>query len=165
MAARKLWQRWAMRPWLPSWFRLSTLACAACLLAVPACDDGSDDEDDDAADGADGADTGSAGGALECLQGAWVCTLPDMSTAEMTIDGMMIDGSFAMGPAMATVEAMFMLDGETISVVDTGGTGACPADQTGTYTLTCEADALIFDQVSDDCMGRSNFFGCEWTRP
>lgn len=133
-----------------------------CVLALAGCADDSGEDGDDAADGV--ADTGNGGGDLACLQGSWSCTLADMSTAEMTIDGMAIDGSFVMGPASATVQSMFMLDGDTISVVDTGGTGACPAEQTGTYTVSCGGDDLSFDQVSDDCMGRSNFFGCAWTR-
>lgn len=49
-------------------------------------------------------------------------------------------------------------------MTDTGGTGACPATQIGEYTYTCGGGTLTFEQVSDECMGRSNFFGCEWSQ-
>ena len=99
-----------------------------------------------------------------CLQGNWDCTLPDSSTAEMTISGTSISGSFTEASVTATVNATFVLDGDTFSVTDTGGTGACPPSQTGTYTFTCGSDTLSFTRVTDDCVGRSNFFGCAWTK-
>ncbi len=117
------------------------------------------------ADDMDDAESGMADSEGDsCLEGSWSCTLSDGSTAEMTVTGDMIDGSFAMGPVSATVMATLTVDGEMISVVDTGGTGACPSSQVGEYTFSCSADSLDFTLVSDDCMGRMNFFGCEWTR-
>ena len=101
-----------------------------------------------------------------CLEGQWVCSLPDGSTAEMTIDGdLMIDGSFMMGGGSATVAATLTVDGSMVTVVDTGGTGACSAEQSGEYTFVCSDAALNFTLVSDECIGRTNFFACDWTRP
>ena len=124
--------------------------------AIAACDDGSD------ADGDSGSDA-TGGGGDSCLQGAWSCMLPDGSTAEMTISGDQIDGSFIIGGASATVIATLTVDGNMVSVVDTGGQAACAADLVGQYTYTCSDTALNFTVVSDDCMGRLSFFGCDWT--
>ncbi len=110
-------------------------------------------------------DGSDAGGGETCLEGAWECWLPDGSTAEMTISGDMIDGSFAVMGVSATVMSTITVDGSTVSVIDTSGTGACPESQRGEYTFVCGDSTLDFTQVSDDCAGRQNFFACEWTRP
>ena len=112
-----------------------------------------------------GTDSDTNGTGDSCLAGAWECTLPDGSTAQMTISGDMIDGSFSMAGATATVMATITVDGNAVTVVDTGGTGACPMAQAGEYTFACSDTSLNFTLVSDDCMGRMNFFGCAWTRP
>ena len=96
------------------------------------------------------------------MQRDWSCTLASGSTAEMTIDGMSIDGAFMMMGVGADVQATFTLDGSTLSVTDTGGSGACPSDQLGVYEASCSSDALSFTLMDDDCMGRMNFFGCDW---
>lgn len=106
----------------------------------------------------------SEGGDNSCLNGTWQCTLPDGSTAEMTISGDMVDGSFSMAGVSATVMSTFTVDGDAVTIEDTGGTGACPSTQMGEYTFACSADALDFTLISDDCMGRMNFLGCAWTR-
>jgi hypothetical protein len=128
----------------------------ACALAITACgDDGSGSavvvESDES--------TGSA-----CLEGTWDCALPDSSTAQMTISGNAISGSFTQSSVTLTVNATFTIDGDAFSVSDTGGGGACPPGQTGAYTYTCESGALSFTRVSDECAGRANFFRCAWTK-
>ena len=135
------------------------LLCAALIAGAPGC------TGDPAADG--GSDSSATAGddAVDCAQGSWVCTLPDASTAQMTISGMSVSGAIMQMGASATVESTFTFDGTTVSIVDTGGTAGCAADQTGTYTVACTADALTFDQVSDDCNGRAMFLGCSWVRP
>lgn len=107
---------------------------------------------------------GGSGGGDACLQGVWDCTLPNSSTAEMTISGTTISGSFTEMSVTLTVMADFSLDGDEFSVVDSGGSGACPSTQTGIYTYACGSDELTFTEVSDDCVGRSNFFSCTWQR-
>ena len=128
--------------------RILTIVLIASATTVTAC--------------GDGGPTGGMGGS--CLEGAWACMLPDESTAEMTISGAMINGSFAIGPVSATVMSTITVDGSMISVVDTGGTGACPMNQVGEYTFACSDTALDFTLVSDDCVGRTNFLGCDWTQ-
>ncbi|MEM6993139.1 MAG: hypothetical protein AAF721_21680 [Myxococcota bacterium] len=131
---------------------------AAFLVVFPACADDTGGDGDGAADAATGADP------LACVQGPWACTLPDSSTAEMDIDGMSVTGMFTQAMVSATIESTFTFDGSSVTIVDTGGSGACPADQMGEYTYTCDASSLSFDLVSDDCMGRMMFLGCDWTK-
>lgn len=122
------------------------------LVALVSC---GDDADPGTAD----ASSGNA-----CLQGSWDCTLPDSSTAEMTISGGAISGSFTQSSVTATVNSTITVDGSSMSVVDTGGTGACPDTQVGEYNFSCSTSDLSFNRVRDLCLGRSNFFGCAWTR-
>ena len=108
---------------------------------------------------------GDAGGTVNtCLQGTWDCTLPDTSTAEMTITGNALSGSFTESGITLTVASTLSVDGNTLTVTDTGGTGGCPSAQVGQYNFTCDSTALSFARVTDLCLGRSNFFGCSWTR-
>jgi hypothetical protein len=108
---------------------------------------------------------GSGGGSeTSCLDGVWDCMQSDGSTVEMTISGGTIDAVIELGPISETVMATIAVDGDMLTVVDTGGGLACPMDQRGEYTFMCSDTALSFTLVSDDCMGRMSYFGCDWTR-
>lgn len=106
----------------------------------------------------------SSGSGTSCLDGVWDCTQPDTSTVEMTINGGTINAVISLGPLSETVVARITEDGNRVTVVDTGGTLACPMTQPGEYTFACSDTELSFTVISDDCMGRMDYFGCDWTR-
>lgn len=117
------------------------------------------------ASSAPGPGTAPSGGAEGgCLQGAWQCSLPDGTSATMTISGETINGSVKAPGITATVTATITADGSKVTVVDTGGTLACKRSQRGEYEFTCSDTALSFSKTSDPCRGRSKYFGCDWTK-
>ena len=112
-----------------------------------------------------GATAGAGGaGVSSCLQGTWECTLPSGS-AVITISGNTLTGKFTEGSFTADVMSTLSLSGDTVTIVDTGGTVPCKPSDPGVYTVACQTSSLKLTQVSDDCGGRSKYMsGCTWSR-
>ena len=53
-------------------------------------------------------------------------------------------------------EGKYTMNGSEMTVQDTGGTFACPADAKGVYSIVVEGETLMMERVSDDCESRGN---------
>lgn len=124
------------------------------LLAVGACGGGGGgDDDDDIA----GPDAGSSSGSCD-LVGTWSIPGGPGVTYAAHADGTSL---LTLGDA-GTVTGTWSLAGDTVSLTDTGSTGAgagqqCASNQVGRYDLAF-ADAcqsVTFSLVSDDCAMRA----------
>ena len=82
----------------------------------------------------------------------------------MTISSGTINAVISLGPLSETVTATIAEDGSMVTAVDTGGTLACPMTQPGEYSFACSDTALSFTLESDECMGRRDYFACNWTQ-
>ncbi len=87
------------------------------------------------------------------IVGTWT-----LNTAAIRIDasgGIVFSATGGVGGLSSPdVIATYTTSGTTISITDTGGTGACDISEIGEYMYTVSAVSLTFQEVSDPCGGR-----------
>lgn len=65
------------------------------------------------------------------------------------------------GSTAPNVVGTYTVDGNKVTMTDTGGTNACePAEGSGVYTFSVDCDRLTFTLVADNCDGRKQGMLC-----
>ena len=129
--------------------RMFLLAAATfCCAASLSCSEGTETSPDASSQTADASSVAVCDRAK--LTGLWTSANYSIRIAS--------DLSFeaAGAPNMAVIQVTGTLGGEgcTLTFTDSGGTYACPGNQTGTYTFSVTESALHLQLVEDACEGR-----------
>jgi hypothetical protein len=74
------------------------------------------------------------------------------------------DGTVTASSGGNTVTGTYQVVGTKITEVDTGGLGACPQSQVGTYSYSISGNTMTITLVSDPCTGRAATVPGTYTR-
>lgn len=100
----------------------------------------------------------SAAASAQSITGKWAGEFPGQdgqAALKFTLTITENTYQFDMGmDGKADVTGSYTADGSQITIWDTSGENACPADQKGVYAYVLSGDTATFTKVSDACAGR-----------
>lgn len=90
--------------------------------------------------------------------GDWKISFTDENGAEVAVKlTLASDGSYTVDFGMDSnieVKGKYEIDGDEMTIQDTGGANSCGEDKKGIYKVTASADSMTMTRISDECETR-----------